>query len=159
MQAGEPGDRIQDILDVLRESASQEVERLGPDDKPYIGEAVNHRIIWWKTHAVNSIRFGRMALELEMFGRLAKEAYRRMPFERAEVVAQEVGEICDAYMRSVDAKSSESRRDAHNSQATYLDRINRNKVEHVYTSRDAASQGILAGVLGRRREADLDHEF
>ena len=159
MDIGEPTDKMHDMLDLVREAAAHTVERRGPDDRPVASHELDHTAVWWKTHAVNSTRFGRMALELEQFSRLASEAYRRMPAERADIIAGQVREIVMAYRHSIDAKSSESKRDGQNSQATLLDRVGRNKVEHVYSSKDMASRSLLDSMMGRRRESDLDREF
>ena len=159
MHGQEPADKIADILDLIRESASHNVTIRGPDDQPTFMEQIHHSTIWWKTHSVNSERFARMALELEDFARLANEAYRRMSKERADIIATQILEIVIAFKHSIDAKSSESRRDGQNAQATLLDRVGRNKVEHVYSSKDMASRSLLDGMLGRRKDSDLDSNY
>ena len=156
MNGTEPADKVADLLDLVRESGSHNVTITGPDGQPVTLEQLDHSTIWWKTHAVNSEKFARMALELEQFARLAGEAYRRMSKPRADVIAAQVREIVIAFKHSIDAKSSESKRDGQNSQSTLLDRVGRNKVEHVYATRDMASRSLADSLLGRRRDDDLD---
>ena len=63
-----------------------------------------------------------------------------------------------SYRRSIDAKSSESQRNAQNSQSTLIDKINKNKVERVYTMKDQAKKSLFDGFLGREREKDEEYE-
>jgi len=81
-----------------------------------------------------------------------------MCLERSVQVAQEVMEIGVSYRRSIDAKSSESQRNSQNSQSTLIDKINKNKVERVYTMKDNAKRSLFDGFLGRERERDEDME-
>ena len=75
------------------------------------------------------------------------------------MIAEQVKEIVQVYKYSIDAKSSESKRDGQNAQATLLDRAGRNKVEHVYSSRDTGKRTLTDAFLGRRQERDMEEEF
>ena len=77
---------------------------------------------------------------------------------RAQQLAHEVMEIGISYRRSIDAKSSESQRNAQNSQSTLIDKINKNKVERVYTMKDNAKRSLFDGFWGRERERVEDNE-
>lgn len=81
-----------------------------------------------------------------------------MSTPRAVQLSHEVMEIGVSYRRSIDAKSSESQRNAQNSQSTLIDKINKNKVERVYTMKDQAKKSLFDGFLGREREKDEEYE-
>ena len=159
MDAAPPEAKIADLVDLVHQAAlTQETVTL-PDGRVEIREILDHLTIWWKTHAVNSDHFARMATVVEHFRRLAKEAYRRMPVERAAIYEAQINEIVKVYMYSIDAKSSESKRDAHNAQAVLIDRAGRNKVEHVYKSEDGSHRSLADAFLGRRRQDDMDRDY
>lgn len=73
-------------------------------------------------------------------------------------MAHIIMEIGLSYRRSIDAKSSESQRNAQNSQSTLIDKINKNKVERVYTMKDQMNKSLLSGFLGRDREKDEEND-
>ena len=144
------------MLDMIREGATQIVEVKGPDDQVHLETRMDPDVVWWKGHAVNSTKFGRMAYELNELDRMADEAYNRMPTERADVLAKQIRGMSRSHRRAIDAKSSESRRDSNNAQATLLDRVGRNKVEHVYTAKDAASRSMAEMFMGGRKQDDFE---
>ena len=153
------GERHHDILDVLEQAATtREMVRLS-DDQIEERERIDSDIIWWQAHAVNSTRFARMALMVVDWERLGQHARNHMPAERALVIEQQVMAISKAYRRSIDAKSSESKRDQNNAQATFLDRVARRRTEHVYTAGDAGGRGLRDAVFGRRQDADLERSM
>ena len=159
MDAAPPENKIADLVDLVHQSAIGHRIVQGPDGRAEVIEDLDNKIVWWKTHAVNSNRFGRMAYELEGLAYLGLEAFRRMPHERAQVIADQIKEIVQVFKYSIDAKSSESKRDGQNSQATLLDRAGRNKVEHVYTNKDAGKRTLADAFLGRRQERDMEEEY
>ena len=109
---------------------------------------------WYKTHVVNSPTFGRMALELEMLENKAVQCLNNMARPRAEIMAKQILDIVMAYRYSVDAKSSESRRDKHNTQSTLIDRLLRYKVEKQYTLKDEGKKAFFDGFLGREEHKE-----
>ena len=109
---------------------------------------------WWKTHLVNSPTFARFAFELKEFERLGEEAIYNMARPRAEVIAEQIRSIGMDYRYSIDAKSSESLRDRNNTQATLLDKMQKNRVERAYTVKGEAGKSFMSGLLGRDREQD-----
>ena len=111
---------------------------------------------WWKTHLVNSPTFARFAFELKEFERMADDAYNNMTATRAEVIAKQIREIGMDYRYSIDAKSSESLRDKNNTQATLLDKMQKNRVERAYTVKGDAKNSFLQGLMGKDRAADED---
>ncbi len=109
---------------------------------------------WWKTHLVNSPTFARFAFELLEFERMGKEAYFFMPADRARVLQLQIKEIGKDWRYSIDAKSSESLRDIRNSQATLLDKMQKNKIEKAYTLKGDLKRSMMDGWLGREVERD-----
>lgn len=104
---------------------------------------------WYKTQIVNSPTFARFVFELEEFERLSEEVKFYMTQNRAAVLAAQIKGIVKGWGYSIDAKSSESLRDKHNSQATLLDKMQKNKVEKAITLKDEAKKSMLEGWLGR----------
>ena len=79
--------------------------------------------------------------------------------ERAKDFAHQVVDIGTSYRRSIDAKSSESQRDKINSQSTLIDKINRNKIEKVYTSKIEDTKKSFADIfLGRDKEKEFEND-
>jgi len=81
-----------------------------------------------------------------------------MPYERAQVIAQEILSIGKSYRRAIDAKSSESRRDKHNSKSTLLDKMGKNKVERVYTQKGDVKRSMFDSFLGKKQEQDMEND-
>lgn len=107
---------------------------------------------WWKTNLVNSPTFASFAFALKEFERLAHDCYDNMSLERAEALARQIQDIGKDFRYSIDAKSSESLRDKQNTQATLIDKVQKNKVEKAYTIKGEAKKTFMDGVFGRDRE-------
>ncbi len=114
--------------------------------------------VYWKTHNVASNYFGRSVLELKQFESLALQSYNHMSAPRANVLSKQIIDGVQAYKYSIDAKSSESQRDKNNAAMTLIDKLNKNKSEHVYTVRGDAKRTIMDGILGRDAEKDQEKE-
>lgn len=143
-----------DLIDILIES-SQTLEEVsnadGIKEKQLI---LDPEILWWKTGIINSPTFGRFAFELKELERQAEECFDNMPRDRAYEMAKDVLEIGKSYRRSIDAKSSESLRDKNNTQSTLIDKINKNKIEKLYTVKGEVKKGLMAGIIGRDEEKE-----
>ena len=111
-------------------------------------------IIWWKTLMVNANTLGRFAFKLKEFERMAFDAFNNMSADRARDFAHTVIDIGSSYRRSLDAKSSESKRNDENSQSTLIDKINRTQVEKIYTSKGEVAKGIMESIIHRDRQED-----
>lgn len=159
MDAAPPENKIADLIDLVHQAATTHVEHLSPDGQTVVVDELDNMTIWWKTHAANSDQFGLVAIAIENFALLANEAYRRMPKELADVVAAQIRAIVKAYRYSLDAKSSETRRDGNNAQSCLMDRAGRNKVEHMYSTRDAGGRSLADAFLGRRRADDVERDY
>lgn len=119
---------------------------------------LNPKKVWYKTHIVNCPTFGRYVLYREMLEDKASQCFYHMSRERAQIMANQIIDICESYDYSIDAKSSECLRDSHNTQSTLIDKINRNKIEKQYTIKDEVKQGMLDGFLGRKVNHDAQQE-
>jgi hypothetical protein len=111
---------------------------------------------WWKTQIVNSPTFARFAYELKDFERLAEDCKNNMSGPRAEKIAEQIKAIGMDYRYSIDAKSSESLRDKHNTQATLLDKMQKNRIERAYTLKGEAQKSLFRGMFGGNSNEDED---
>src|SRR3990172_7925451 len=146
---GQP--KYNDLIDIIIESAKKNVEVPQIDGTVATQTIIDPEVIWWKTGSVNSNMFSRFAFELKEFERMATEAFTHMTKERARIFGHQIIDIGTSYRRSIDAKSSESLRDKNNSQSTLIDKINRNKIEKVYTAKGEMKKSVWDGVMGRDR--------
>lgn len=103
---------------------------------------------WWKTQIVNSPTFARFAFELKELERLAEDCENNMSGPRAIKIGEQIKAIGLDYRYSIDAKSSESLRDKHNTQATLLDKMQKNRIERAYTLKGEAQKGLMRGLFG-----------
>lgn len=159
MQQPEGQERLSDLVDIAIQSSSKTIITKNPDGTTTIDQVIDDDTIWFKTLSVFSNKFSRFALELKEWERMGERAKDNMCIERARQWNDEVKKIGISYRRSIDAKSSESMRDEHNSQSTYLDKIARNKVERVYSTKgEKLKGGIMDAIMGRDKERDMDHD-
>jgi len=143
-----------DLIDILIE-ASQTIEEINtPDGKTEKQLLLNPEIIWWKTGIINAPTFGRFAFELKEWERQGPECFDNMYKDRAHEMSKDILAIGESYRRSIDAKSSESLRDKHNTQSTLIDKINKNKVEKAYTIKGEGRRSLMDGIIGRDQERD-----
>lgn len=153
---GQP--KYNDLIDIIIQSSQKTIDVPQKDGTITKEQIIDDDTVWFKTGSVNSNTYGRFAFELKEWERAAQLVENNMCVERSIQISQEIGEIGISYRRSIDAKSSESQRNASNSQSTLIDKINKNKVERVYTMKDNAKRSLFDGFLGRERERDEDME-
>lgn len=139
--------------------ACQSVEEIEqPDGTKQKQLVLNPETVWWKTNLINAPTFGRFALELKEWERMATDAFDNMHKDRALSIARDIMDISTSYRRSIDAKSSESIRDKNNTQSTLIDKINRNKIEKAYTVKGEAKKTLLDGLFGREAEKEKEED-
>ena len=85
---------------------------------------------------------------------MGDEAFNCMCTERAQQYKDQIMAIGTSIRSSIDALSSQSRRDKNNSRQTKLDTVVRNKSEHVYSIKDEAKKGGLASLIGSNKTQD-----
>lgn len=147
-----------DLIDVLMEGSQtiEEVEELDGTTKKQL--VLDPKKVWYKTHLINAATFGRFAFELETFESMGGQCFHNMSMNRATVMAGQIKQIGDNFEYSVDAKSSESLRDSHNSQGTLIDKIIRNKSERIYTMKGGAEKTFWSGLMGKDQQKDEERE-
>lgn len=150
--------KYNDLIDIIVESAKQTKQKRLVDGTYEDVISVDSEIVWWKTGSINSPSFSRMAFELKEWERQADLALTHMTKNRAEQMAGEIRGIGVSYRRSIDAKSSENMRDKQNSQSTLIDKINRNKVEKVYTAKGELKRSALDAIMGRDKAKDNEND-
>lgn len=147
-----------DAVDIIIRSATKTVEVENKDGTKSVEELIDEEKLWWKTHDVSNEQFGRFAFELKEWERLASVALNAMPKERGEQVAREILEIGQSYRSSIDAKSSESRRDKNNAKSSLIGRISNNKIERIYTQKGEIKKGLFDTFTGKRQERDMEED-
>ena len=153
---GQP--KYNDLIDIIIQSSQKTIDVQQKDGSYTKEQIIDDDTVWFKTGSVNANTYGRFALELKEWERLASMASNYMSPTRAVKIGGEIIDMGISYRRSIDAKSSESQRNAQNSQSTLIDKINKNKVERVYTMKDQAKKSLFDGFLGREREKDEEYE-
>lgn len=151
--------KYSDLIDLAIQSSSKTVKTKNKDGTYDYTQVIDDDTLWFKTLLVNSNTFSRAALRLMDWERMGENAKYNMSKERAEQWFKEVIAVSVGFRRAFDAKSSESQRDKLNSQSTYIDKINKNKVERVYTTKgDKVKGGIMDSILGRDKEKDMEND-
>lgn len=148
----------QTVVDVVVQSA-QITEKIPQPDGTFKNETTtNQEMLWWKTHDINSNQFGRLAFELKEWERMAKEVFQHMTYNRAKILAEQIMDIAMSYRRSIDAKSSESIRDAHNAKSTMIDKLSRNKTEKIFTTRGEAKRSMFDAFIGKKKQDEYEDD-
>lgn len=145
-----------DVIDLITTACNIIREVPQADGSVIYQPEIESEIVWWKTHLINSPYFGRFALVLKRLEFRANDASNHMTAARAGGIRKQIFGIIESYKRSIDAKSSESRRDENNAQSTLIDKINRNKVEKMYTVKGEAKKSFMAGMLGRDGQQEAE---
>lgn len=150
--------KYNDLIDIVIQASQKTVDVQQKDGTITKEQILDEDTVWWKTNSVAANTFGRFAFELKELERCALRAPDNMCEERARNLGYEIMEIGISYRRSIDAKSSESQRDKQNSQSTLIDKINKNKVERVYTMKDKVKGSLFDSIIGRDAERDSEND-
>ena len=143
-----------DVIDVLSD-AFKVIKRVEqPDGSIEEQLVINPRIVWYKTQNIASNTFGRMALELENLRAKMDECFFNMSQPRAIVTSNQLAGVVQAIERSIDAKSSETKRDSNNALSNLIDKLNKKTSERMYTVKGDAKKSLFDGFLGRERERE-----
>ena len=145
-----------DVIDVLSDAFKVLKQYEEPDGKITEQLVLNPRIVWYKTQNIASNTFGRMALELENLRSKMQECFYNMSQPRAIVISKQLDGIVQALERSIDAKSSETKRDSNNALSNLIDKLNKKTSERMYTVKGDAKKSLFEGMLGRDRERDSE---
>ena len=143
-----------DLIDILIDACQTTVDVRLEDGSIEKHQILDPETVWWKTHLINSPSFSRFAYELKGFESHAFQCKNNMSPQRAEVMEKQILEVVTNYKRSIDAKSSESLRDKHNTQSTLIDKINRGKIERAVTLKGEATKSFADSILGREAQQE-----
>lgn len=142
------------VIDFISDACKVLQEVKGLDGKPVNQMVLDTKRVWYKTQNINSMYFGRSVVELEQYENLAEECFNHMSAPRAAVLASQIRRGTMPYRYSIDSKSSETQRDKNNAQMTLVDKLNKNKSEHVYTLKEDVKNSLWSGLMGKKAEHD-----
>lgn len=147
-----------DLVDILVQSV-QRVEELPQEDGTIQKSLViDPMSLYYKTLVVATPNLGRFVFELENFANLGKQCFNFMSKDRASAFALQIKNIVQAYMYSLDSKSSESIRDNGSAQSTLVDKVARNKIERSYQVKGEKQRSFIDAMMGKDKEADMEND-
>ena len=144
-----------DAIDFLVEGMQDMYDEKQPDGTIKRTYAFNSESAWYKGHTINQ-PFGRCALHLKRVGHLAKDCYNFMSYDRAEEMHRGLLLIEDDYKRSIDAKSSETYKDEHNTQSSLVHILSKNKIEKQITLKGDGRERFMDGFFGKKGQEEED---
>jgi len=144
-----------DVLDAIISACQKPYEIEQPDGKKKVELGLDYEKMWWKTHKVSSNTFGRFAKVYKVLEKKGTQCKFYMTAERADVMAQQLRDICEPYTTAIDAKSSESRLNKQNKQQTLIDTLSHNKAERVVTLKDDAGRSLKEAIMGKEKEDEV----
>lgn len=150
--------RYNDLVDVVIQSVTKYEDIEQKDGTISKEQIIDNEGLWWKTNKIDSEKYGALAFEIKEFERMAKEAFNNMTFARATQYANQIMDIGKSIRSSMDAKSSESRRDKHNAKQTMIDTIGRNRVEKIYSIKDEAKKSGMSAFLGGKSRDEISDD-
>ncbi len=145
-----------ELLDIIMQSCQRREDIPLEDGTVQKNLVTDPKTVWYKSLHVASSKLGRFVFELETFSNLAAQAPHHMSKEKAKAFSDQILNQVQAFMYSLDSKSSESIRDNGSSQSTLLGMVARNKIERSYTVKDEKKRSMLDAMLGKDKETDMD---
>ena len=146
--------KYNEAIDIVIQSASKYEPMEQKDGSVIMEQIIDSEKLWWGFNKIDSDKFGALSFEVKEFERMGDEAFNCMCTERAQQYKDQILAIGESVRSSIDALSSQSRRDKHNSRQTKLDTLVRNKSEHVYSIEDKAKKGGMASLFGGQKVSD-----
>lgn len=147
-----------DVVSIMLDACGERVRVPKPDGTYDEVTQLNNHKVWLKTHNINSNKFGRYQFYRERLESLGKQAKYHMTFQKAQVLEQQILDLCEDYDYSIDAKSSEAISDKNNGSATLIDKINRKETTRRYILKDELKKSAWEGFIGRDAERDNARE-
>lgn len=140
-----------DLIDLLTEAAQLviETEENGIKKKEIVPDSES---LWMQTKMVNSPTFARYILKLRELYDLAANAKDNMCAERAKVLEEQILAKYKSHKYSIDAKSSETLRDAHNSQNSLNHIIVKQHTDRSITMKEEAGRAFGDMIMGREKQ-------
>ena len=151
-------DKVNDLISLLLEAANEVVEK--KDENGQLQQVVipDSESIWMQTKMVNSPTFARYILKLRDLYDLGMAAGDYMCADRAIVIQKQVIGKYKSHKYSIDAKSSETYKDPHNTQDSLVHIISKNKIVRQYDVKGERSQSFIDGILHRDSQKDAERD-
>ena len=146
------------LVDILVQSVQRLEELPQEDGTTQKSLVIDPMSMYYKTLVVASPLLARFVYELENFGNMALQAKNFMSAQRAYAFSEQIKKLVQAYMYSLDSKSSESIRINGSSQSTLVDKIARNKIERSYNVKGEKTRSFIDAMLGKDKENDMDDD-
>lgn len=141
-----------DVLDAIISACQKDSEVTQADGSVTIEKVLDSWAVWWKTNQVPSPTFGEFAKMYERLWAKADQCKFHMMPERAEVMAQQIKDMCLPFKSSIDAKSSESRLNKLNRNKTLIDVLSHNKAERVVSIQEEGGRSLKEAILGKEKD-------
>ena len=143
--------KANDLIDLLTEAAQLVVEtdENGVKKKEIIPD---NESLWMQTKMVNSPTFARYILKLRDLYDLAANAKDNMCAERAKVISEQILAKYKSHKYSIDSKSSETLRDAHNTQPSLNHLIVKQHTDKSITLKEEAGRTLADSLMGREKQ-------
>lgn len=146
-----------DVFDFVVDTMKDIVEKTNDDGTLSRTAEFNPDIAWAKGHMINQ-PFGRQILRLFQWEHLGPQCYNHMSLERAREMAEGIKMIGIDYRRSIDAKSSETYKDPHNTQDSLMHLLSKNKIVRQYDVKGDVQRTMLDGILHRDSQKDQERD-
>lgn len=144
-----------DFTTILKDGMVTQTIVKGPDGQDQIQFKIDADSAYWKSHNINSYRFGLLAEAVENLFVLGQDARYNMSAVRANVMESQITQLVVRVLKkSIDAKSSETMRDSRNAQTSLMDKYLKRKQETVLDIKGQAKQSLLDGILGKKAEEE-----
>ena len=147
-----------DLVDILVQSVQRLEELPQEDGTTQKSLVIDPMSMYYKTLVVASPLLARFVYELENFGNMALQSKHFMSAQRSYAFSEQIKKLVQAYMYSLDSKSSESIRINGSSQSTLVDKIARNKIERSYNVKGEKTRSFIDAMLGKDKENDMDED-
>lgn len=143
--------KANDLIDLLTEAAQLVVETEENGQKKMV-TIPDSESLWMQTKMVNSPTFARYILKLRELHDLAANAKDNMCAERAKVISDQILAKYKSHKYSIDSKSSETLRDAHNSQASLNHLVVKQNTTRSITMNEEAGRSVSDMIMGREKQ-------
>ncbi len=145
-----------DLIDIVVQAVQRVEETPLEDGTTQKSLVIDPKSMWYKTLVVASPNLARFVFELENLANLSYQCFNFMSRERAKEFADQIKQIVQAYMYSMDSKSAESLRENGSSQSTLIDKVARNKIERSYQVKGEKRRSMIDALMGKDKESDVE---
>lgn len=146
-----------DFTTLLKDGMIIPIKSMGEDGNERITFAIDNKSAYWKTHNINSYRFGLLAESVEYLDTLGEDAQYNMSKPRADIIQKQIQALVNKVLKkSIDAKSSETMRDSRNAQTSLTDKYLKRKQETVLDIKGQVKDSIMDSIFGKKAEQASD---